>query len=206
MPKIPSRKTKQYRIIEAGISVGMSGNEIQKLLRENSLGIRRKTLFAEIRSIKAKGLTKKQQKIMREKYEKKRIKYTPKKPSEVRKEKWKEKALKMGQIYRGSLIISSVPLHSTPFNRRYLGFRLNIFSYDKKTVYDALDSMKEKFIEMCGEKKRLESRPYAKESYEILGTEKVVKINVTNPNSLNGKWFFAVEEKGSDIDSESGYI
>jgi len=191
MPRIPSKKTKQYRIIEAGVSVGMSGNKIQKLLRANNLGVRRKKLYEEIRAIKGKEITKE-----------KREKSIPKKYRKEAPKKWKKRALKIGQIYRGSLIISSVPLHSTPFNRRYLGFRLNIFSYDKDAVYDTLRNMKKQFLKMVGDK--LKSLPYADE--QVMGTEKPTKINITNPDSLNGKWFFSIEEKGSDIDSESGYI
>jgi len=187
MPRILSKKTKQYRMIEEGISVGMSANKIQKFLRSQGLGVRRKKLLAEIRSIK--GIT-----ISKEK----RKKSIPK--------KYRKKIIggigKIGQIYRGSLIISSVPLHSTPFNRHYLGFRLNIFSYYKNDVYSAMRNMKKQFLKMVGNK--LKSFQYA--SDQILGTENPKKINVTNPNNLNNRWFFAVEEKGSDIDSESGYI
>jgi len=180
-------------MIEEGVSVGMSANKIQKFLQSQGLGIKRKKLLAEVRSIK--GLPE----------PKDREKYFPKKPPKAPK-KWKKRALKVGQIYRGSLIISNVPLHSTPFNRHYLGFRLNIFSYDKNEVYSALRSMKEEFIKMVA--KKLKSYPYADEKYneQVLGTEKVIKINVTNPDNLNGRWLFAVEEKGSDIDSESGGI
>lgn len=202
MPRIPSKKTRQYRMIEDAVSVDMSANKIQKFLRDNDMGVRRKTLLAEIRSIKAKGLTEKQKEIARKKYEKRREKAIKEKPEKIRKRKWEERVLKIGQIYRGSLVISSVPLHSIPFNRRYLGFRLNIFSYDKKAVYDALRSMKKEFLRMVGN--RLKSLPYADE--QIMGIEKPTKINVTNPNSLNGKWFFAVEEKGNEIDHEEGYI
>lgn len=192
MPRIPSKRTKTYRMIEEAVSVGMSGNKIQKFLQNQGIGIRRKKLYEEIRAIKKQTVS-----------EEKRKKSIPKKyRKEERIKKWREKALKVGQIYRGSLIISSVPLHSIPFNRRYLGFRLNIFSYDKKAVYDALRDMKKQFIRMVGD--RLKSKPYADE--QVMGTEKPTKINITNPDSLNGKWFFAVEEKGSDIDSESGYI
>jgi len=176
-------------MIEACISVGMSANKIQKFLQSQGLGVRRKKLLAEVRSIK--GLPE----------PKDREKYFPKKPPKAPK-KWKKRALKVGQIYRGSLIISSVPLHSTPFNRHYIGFRLNIFSYNKNEVYSALGSMKEKFIKMVA--KKLKSYPYAAE--QIMGTEKPTKINVTNPDNLNGRWFFAIEEKGGDIDSESGGI
>lgn len=194
MPKIPSKKTKRYRIIKDSVSVGMSGNKIQKLLQDLGLGVRRKKLYAEIRAIKRKTVS-----------EEKREKSIPKKYRKEAPKKWKKKGLgfgKVGYIYRGSLIISSVPLHSRPFDRHYLGFRLNIFSYDKKIVYDTMRSMRKRFIEMVGDK--LKSFQYATE--QIMGTENPKKINVNNPDSLNGKWFFAVEEKGKDIFSESGYI
>jgi len=194
-------------MIEACISVGMPANKIQKFLQSQGLGVRRKKLLAEIRAIKTKGV------YQRGETRKERIKYIPKKyrkkyeKEQLRKEqkarvKWEKKIGKIRQIYRGSLIISSVPLQSTPFNRHYLGFRLNIFSYNKNEVYSALRSMKEKFIKMVA--KKLKSYPYADE--QIMGTEKPTKINVTNPDNLNGRWFFTVEEKGSDIDSESGRI
>jgi len=192
MPRILSKKTKQYRMIEDCVSVGMSVNKIQKFLQSQGLGVRRKKLLAEIRSIKETTVSKeKREKSVPRKYRK-----------GIAPKKWKKRALKVGQIYRGSLIISSVPLHSTPFNRHYLGFRLNIFSYDKNEVYSAMRSMKKQFLKMVGNK--LKSFQYA--SDQVLGTEKPKKINVTNPDNLNGRWFFAVEEKGSDIDSESGGI
>lgn len=178
-------------MIEDCVSVGMSGNKIQKLLQEQGLGVRRKKLYAEIRAIKGETLSREKSK-----------KSIPKKYRREAPKKWKRKALQVDQIYRGSLIISSVPVHSTPFNRHYLGFRLNIFSYDKKAVYDALRSMKKEFIKMVGDK--LKSLPYADE--QILGIEKPTKIYLSNPNYYNGKWFFAVEEKGRDVDSEDGYI
>jgi len=192
MPRIPSKKTKRYRIIEAGVSVDMSSRKIQKLLRENGLGVRRKTLLAEMRAIKKTTVSKeKREKSIPKKYRK-----------DIAKKKWIDKTKKIGYIYRGSLIISSVPLHSRPFDRHYLGFRLNIFSYSKKAVYDALRNMKKDFIKKVGD--YLKSFSYAQE--QVMGTENPTKINVINPDALNGKWFFAVEEKGSDIDSESGYI
>jgi len=194
-------------MIEACISVGMPANKIQKFLQSQGLGVRRKKLLAEIRAIKTKGV------YQRGETRKERIKYIPKKyrkkyeKEQLRKEqkarvKWEKKIGKIRQIYRGSLIISSVPLHSIPFNRHYLGFRLNIFSYDKNEVYSAMRSMKKQFLKMVGNK--LKSFQYA--SDQILGTENPKKINVTNPDNLNNRWFFAVEEKGSDIDSESGRI
>ena len=194
MPRIPSKKTKRYRIIEDSVSVGMSGNKIQKLLQDLGLGVRRKKLYAEIRAIKGKTVS-----------EEKREKSIPKKYRKgVAKKKWMDRTKELGYIYRGSFIISSssVPLHSRPFDRHYLGFRLNIFSYSKKAVYDAMRSMKKDFISKVGN--YLKSEAYAKE--QVMGTENPTKINVANPDALNGKWFFAVEENGSDIDSESGYI
>jgi len=194
MPRIPSKKTRRYRIIRDSVSVGMSGNKIQKLLQDVGLGVRRKTLYAEMRAIKGETVSKeKRRKSIPKKYRKEEV--TPQK-------KWVDRTRKTGYIYRGSLIISSVPLHSRPFDRHYLGFRLNVFSYSKKEVYSALRGLKKMFISRVGD--YLKSFQYAQE--QVMGTENPTKINVTNPDSLNGKWFYAVEEKGSDIYSESGYI
>jgi len=63
-------------------------------------------------------------------------------------------------------------------------------------------SMKKQFIKMVGNK--LKSFQYANE--QVLGTENPKLINLTSPDYFNNRWFFAVEEKGSDIDSESGRI
>lgn len=191
MPKIPSRKTRIRRIMEDAYSVDMSGASTLRLLRENGLGVRKKKFYEEWRTLTKKEISKE-----------KREKSIPKKYRKKAEKKWKEKALGIGQIYRGSLIISSVPLHSTPFNRHYLGFRLNVFSYDKKEVSSALNSLKKDFLKKVGD--YLRSKAYADE--QIMGIESATKITLTNPEQYNGRWFFAVEEKGKDIDSDSGYI
>lgn len=193
MPRIPSRKTRIRRLMEDCYSVDMSGASTLKLLQENGLGLRKKKFYEEWRTITKKDIK-----------EGKREKSIPKKYRKEDKglKKWERKSLGIGQIYRGSLIISSVPLHSTPFNRHYLGFRLNVFSFDKKSVSSALNSMKNDFLKKVGD--YLRSFAYAQG--QTLGIESATRITVTNTKNLNNKWFFAVEEKGKDIDSESGYI
>ena len=57
-PKIISKKTKQYKMIKSLIDKGYSSNKIQNELRVYGLGLRRKTLLSEIRSIKGKTITK----------------------------------------------------------------------------------------------------------------------------------------------------
>lgn len=190
MVRILSKKTRTQRAIQDGLALGMSGNQIQKMLSNVGLGIQRKKLYEEIRSIKGETITKE-----------KREKSIPKK---YRKQESKKSMKKYGEIYRGSLIISSLPLHSTPFNRNYIGFRMNFFSIDKNEVKRAMNIYEKKFIEMVGDKVR--SYMYGKESYETMGIESVVKIAVSNPENLNGKWFFAVESKGKDISSQEGYF
>lgn len=195
MGRVASEKTiknrKRRSLIEASLSEGLSGNDIQKLLQSRKLGVQRKKLYEEIRSIQGTQLRKeKSEKSIPKKYRKKRggglVKTT------------------FGKIYRGSLILSSIPLHSTPFNRKYLGFRMNIFSFDKDEVKKALNSMKKQFLRMIGDD--LKSYRYGAESWETLGTEGVVLITVSNPDNLNGKWFYAKEEHGRDTGSKSGYI
>lgn len=191
MPRKQSIKTKRYKFIYHLVREGYSANKIQTELRVSVYGgVRRKILLAEIRSIKgvSEPTKEKIEKSIPTKYRKKGVGVGI--------------GLGIGEIYRGSLIISSVPLHSTPFNRHYLGFRFNVFSYNKNDVYDTLRSMKKEFIRMVANK--LGNNLYAQE--QTLGLESPTLINVLNSNRLNGKWFFAVEEKGKDIDSESGYI
>lgn len=188
MPKKQSLRKKKIETIKELTFLGFSSRDINKSLRDAyGSGIRRKILLQEMSSAKGLGETSKE----------KRTKSIPKKyrtPKPVIKDN-------VGYIYRGSLIVSSVPLHSRPFNRHYLGFRLNVFSYSKSEVLKALNSMKKEFIRMIGNE--LGSLPYAKE--QTLGRG-IDRIAVRNPDSLNGKWFFAIEEQGRDIGSREGRI
>lgn len=188
MPKPRSKQTKRHEIIVNAVSVGMSGNKISKLLREQGLGVRNKKLYEEIRSVKGETISKEKSK-----------KSIPKK---YRKKDKGSGFGKIGMIYRGSLIISSVPLHSRPFDRHYLGFRLNIFSIDRNTVYRSLRDLRRMFIKKVGN--YVKSFQYAQD--QVMGIENPTKITVNFPERLNNKWFFAVEEKGRDILSEDGYI
>lgn len=188
MPKILSKKTKRFRIIKDSVDMGFSGNKIQKILQDTGYGMRRKKLYDEIRAIKKTPISKeKRERSIPKKYRKKRDGIG---------------IGKVDSIYRGSLIISSVPLHSTPFNRNYLGFRLNIFSFDKREVYSAMRRLRRMFIEMVGD--YLRSFMYAQE--QTLGVENPTKIFISNPEKYNDRWFFAVEEKGRDKYSKDGRI
>lgn len=186
MPKKPSIKTQKFRAIKEMTLEGYSSKRINRILKEiYGSGIRRTRLLQEMRAIKED-----RKKIDREKY-------IPKKYRKYKKAGFGE----IGKIYRGSLIISSVPLHSKPFDRHYLGFRLTIFGYSRNDVKSAMNAMKDKFLDMVATK--LKSENYAKE--QTLGTENPRLITATNTDSLNGKWFYAIEEKGKDIDSKDGY-
>ena len=188
-------KAKQYRTIKEYVDKGYSANRIQKELRKRKMGIRRKRLLAEVRSIKEITITKE-----------KRIKHIPKKYKRkiVVKEKWELRALKEERkpIYRMSLIIPSLPVHSRAFRRNYLGFRLNAFSFDKDYLLSKRAILKEELIKRTG--KYIGSLVYAQE--QVVRVETPTSINVLNADYLNGKWFFAVEKEGKEEYGVSGNL
>lgn len=180
-------KIKQYRAIKWYVQRDYSANEIQRRLKERGLGVRRKRLLAEVRSIKKIEIT-----------PEKRIKHIPKKY----REKYIPPLPLIGEIYRVSVIIPSIPVHSRAFRRNYLGFRLTAFSYSRKLLYDKIRELKIRLIEKAGS--FIKSKAYIEEFF--IGVEYPVLISVSNPKFLNGKWFFAVEKEGKEQYGESGYL
>lgn len=186
-------KMQKQRVIEEYVYAGYSANRIQKELRAKGLGVRRKTLLAEIRNIKhTKVSAEKQKKSVPKKYRKKE------KPTIT--ERFVTAEIK--PIYRLSMIIPSLPFHSKPFSRNYLGFRLVAFSFDK----DLLNQNRHHFRLMLVEKtgNYIDSLSYAQE--QVIRVETPNFIALGNAEYLNGKWFFAVEQEGKEVSSESGYI
>lgn len=188
-------KIKKYRAIKWYVNRGYGANEIQRRLKARGLGIRRKILLTEVRTLRKETITRE-----------KRIKHIPKKyrRKEVKpRKKWIEKVkIEAKQIFRISLIIPSLPVHSRAFKRNYLGFRLNAFGFDKDYLFNQLSGLREILIKETG--KYIGSMPYARE--QVIRVEKPVLINVLNPNYLNGKWFFAVEKEGKEQYGTSGNL
>lgn len=188
MPKVLSKKSLTYLKITQYVNEGYSGNKISKMLRKDGLGVRNKALYQEIRSIKKTEVSKE-----------KRKRSIPKK---YREQKKISKAEPIGKIYRGSMIISSVPLHSRPFNRKYLGFRLNVFSHSKEQIRRSLAYMKNQFVSFVTD--YLGSSIYAKE--QTIGYEPPTQIYVNNPQKFDGTWIFSVEENGKTEKAKDGVI
>lgn len=188
-----TRKGQQLKAIKWYISRNYKVNIIQKKLTERKLGLRRKTLLSEIRSIKKIKITKE-----------KRIKYIPKKyRKEIIMEQIRLKEL--DTIYRVSYIIRDIPVHSRPFKRNYLGFRLQAFSYNAEYLLQNNQYLKQLLVE--------ETNKYLKfivfENFNWnhkIGIEKPTQIVITNAKRFNNVWIFRVEQEGIEVYSRDGRI
>lgn len=190
MVKIKGKiKTEQLRVIKWGVKAKLSANQIQKQLRAKGLGIRRKVLLEEIRVIKKKKIT-----------PEKRKKHIPKKYRE------KPKRIIIREpttLFRVSYIITDIPVHSKPFKRVYLGFRLTAFSISSDFLISRHDYLKRLLVKLSNE--YLGSDILGWENYDVtIGIERPTRILVSQ--NLNGVWIFRVEQEGSEIYSRSGRL
>jgi len=183
-------KAKQYRIIEQCVKQNISANKIQKLLQKENMGLQRKVLLVEIRTIKKVKIS-----------PEKRKKHIPKKYREEPKPVIAPR-VEPKPIYRISFIIPSLPYHSRPFNRNYLGFRLTAFSYDRNILNENRQKLRLMLIRKTGN--FINSISYAEE--QVIRVESPVLLNLIRPEYLNGKWFFAVEKEGKEQYGENGLI
>ena len=183
------RKREALKKIKSFIEKGYSANRIQKELKKLNLGVRRKVLLEEIRTIrKIEITTEKRKKSIPKKYREPEIIIPPKKITE---------------LFRVSYIIPSIPVHSRPFKRRYLGFRLNAFSLNRNKLLNNHDRLKTLLIKLTSE--YLGSDVTEWNQWDVsVGREFPVIVFVSK--NLNDMWFFAVEDEGKEIYSRSGYI
>lgn len=168
-----------------------SANKIQKILQKEGLGIRRKALLAELRYFRKKEITKE-----------KRVKAIPKKyrkPIIVKPIPIKE----LIELYRVSYIIPSIPVHSRPFKRRYLGFRLNAFSINKRKLLNNHTRLRRLLIELTSQYLRADVLNW-NNWYITVGREYPTITFVSR--KLNNVWIFSVEQEGKEQYSKSGIL
>ena len=210
MPRKLSRKTRQQRTIKKFIRKGYSSRQIQKELRKQDLGLRRKTLLREIRVVKfSKTKIVKGKKVTIWKkpksYEERAKKGVPIKY----RKKVKVKRLKeLDKIYRMSLIIRDIPLHSKPYARNYLGFRLNCFALTKEELINAKRGLK---LRLEKETNKYTGALYSlRDIYENphwthkISVEYPVQILVSNASRFHRSWQFRVEKEGREEYSKDG--
>lgn len=183
-------KTKAYKRIVWYVKLGYSANKIQKTLAKQKLGVRRKVLLEEIRYLRKTTVTpEKRKKGIPKKYRKKEIPIPP--PP-------KPKA-----IYRCSLTILDVPVHSKAFKRNYLGFRLNAFCFDPNYLNHAMPQLQDRLVELANQYIKSD---YIPKRYTDIGIKSPELIPVYNPEALNKRWVFTIEREGIERFHRSGVI
>jgi len=186
-----TKKGQQLKAIKWYVSRKYKANIIQKKLSERKLGLRRKTLLAEIRSIKKITITKEE-----------RIKYIPKK---YRKRIEQIRLKELDTIYRVSYIIRDIPVHSRPLKRNYLGFRLQAFSYDAEYLLQNHRHLKQLLVEETN--KYLGFKVFENFNWNHrIGIEKPTHIMIINAKRFNNVWIFRVEQEGTEVYSKDGRI
>lgn len=192
MPKPQSKKTKARIEIQSLINKGYSANKIQIALKEKGLGVRRKRLLSEIRLIKT-GKTG---------HKKDMIKYIPR--------KYRRKTVPVPVVrrniiplYRVSYIIQDVPVHSRPFQRNYIGFRLTAFHINRTVLDNNSTSLKNKLLKFAS--RYLGYNILDWEYYDVyIGIEYPTQISANI--HLSGTFDCKVEKNGYEIHVESGRI
>ena len=190
------QKRQRAKIIREGVISGYTTTRIQNELRVKGLGLRRKVLLQEVRSIKGlSGFKEIREKYIPKKYRKERI---------VGQVKLKE----IEKIYRMSFIIRDIPLHSTTLRRNYLGFRLNAFSVNRSYLLENERSLKQIL--------KNETNKYCKRYYGLgnifenynwshrVNIENPTEIIFTNALRKNNTWIFRVEKEGIEQYSTDG--
>lgn len=190
MGRKPTRKTKALKAVKGYTEKGYSANKIQRLLKEQGLGMRRKRILQEVR------LSKKIE------VKKDRFKYTPKK-FRVRE---KTVSPKPNMLFRVSLILNDVPVHSKPFRRNYLGFRLQAFHSDAKFLNSQISRLRDLLIDLVEKYLGYPSSEWWFSSSTYIGYEYATLVQVNNPYFLNSRWIFRVEREGIEVKSSSGAL
>ena len=196
MPRKLTKRTASFRQVEDLVKKGYSANKIQKELQNQKLGFRRQKLLLEIRLIKNLEHT-----LTIEKRQEMRQKYTPIK---YRKEfGGGQYPKKENKLYRMSFIIQDVPVHSTPFRRNYLGFRLNVFHINPEYLKYHSRNFKDILLRETSNYLGYDICDW--ENFDCyIGTESPTQINANL--TLSGKWVFSVERDGKELYSKNGNI
>ena len=192
MPRPKTRKTKSLISIRNYIKRGLTANEIQRRLKKRKLGMRRKRILQEIRLIKKQKLTpEKAQKYIPKKYRKEKPIFPPPPKMEI--------------IFRLSQIISDVPVHSKPFARNYLGFRLQAYHINKNVLSSKRIELKNMLLKLTSDYLGYDILDW--EGYDVyIGVETPTAIMTANRKMINNRWIFKVEKQGIEKYSKSGYL
>ena len=185
------KKAKQLDAIRWYVSRKFSSRQIQKKLRKRGLGLRRKTLLHEIRIIKDVKVTKEErERAIPKKYRKPIFLVPP----------------EIDRIFRTSIILQDIPVHSRLMKRNYLGFRLQAFSLDKEYLIQQYRHLKDILMKETNKYLGFVAMENFNWNHRVLGIEKCVLIPVSNTRRFHNIWIFRVEKEGSEIYSKDGRI
>ena len=209
------KKTKQVTAIRWYVKRGYSAKKIQKKLQEKNLGLRRKTLLTQIRIMKGTstktiiedGKRKKVSiyKRIEPRLPKKSIPKKYRKKEEIKK-KWIDRGLAEDMIFRTSIILQDIPVHSKPFKPNYLGFRLQAFSLNKEYLLNQYNSLKNILIKESNKYLTFKCFENFNWNHKILGIERCALIPIRNARRFHNIWIFRVEKEGIEIYSKDGRI
>lgn len=113
-----------------------------------------------------------------------------------------ERVKERNKIFRVSLAIKNVPLHSTPQKPVYYGFLIQAWSLNLEYLRSKLSGLKSKMLELMRE--HLISQNYVDDLKGYVSVEYPVEI--IGNESLNHVWRFKVEKNGVVIDDAEGNI
>lgn len=190
MGRKPTRKTKALKALKWYASRGFSANEIQRGLQKRNLGMRRKRILEEVRLAK-------EQKVKTDRYKYIPKKYRPPDYIKVGRQKY---------LFRCSLILNDVPVHSKPFKRNYLGFRLQAFSTNQKLLRAKIPQLKNLLISLVESYLGYPSSEWWFSYSTYIGYEYPTLTPVNNAHFLNGRWIFRVEREGREVKYKSGML
>lgn len=189
MGRKPTKRTQATKALKEYASKGYSANKIQKLLKSDGLGMRRQRILQEVRLAKNKQV------------KENRFNYVP--------QKYRKPYIKIGKqtyLFRVSLILNDVPIHSKPFQRNYLGFRLQAFSTNEKLLRSKMSHLRSLLIELVEKYIGYRNSEWWFSDSTYIGYEYPVLMSVSNPYFLNNRWIFRVEKEGREIKSGSGNL
>lgn len=191
------KKTKQLIAIKGYLKKGYSTTKIQKRLSKRKIGVRRKVLLREVRLIKGIKISKeKRLRAIPKKYRKPKVKVV---------KKWVDR-VKVDVIFRVSYILQDIPVHSRPFQRNYLGFRLQAFSLDKEFLKQQHKNLKEILIKETNRYLGFNCMENFNWNHIILNMESPTAISLHGALRFHNTWIFRVESEGRELYSRDGRL
>ena len=109
-------------------------------------------------------------------------------------------------MFRVSLILNDIPVHSKPFARNYLGFRLQAFSTNGKRLNAYIPKFRELLLDLIEQYLGYKESEWWFKGSSYIGYEYATLTPVNNPYFLNNRWIFKIEKEGREIRAKSGLI